>query len=239
MKNWLRKKKQGSVALLIIAHPDDECMFFTPVVRNLIEANWQVQLLCITSGNADGLGSVRRSELEKSCALLGIKSCKIHDDEKAFPDSMTTIWNINDLSEVIVDYIDKESDIDMVITFDSQGISGHTNHKDACLATRLALGALDEPIELLELETVPLVPKYMGMLGFIYEAVNLSVEATLQQSDPKREQMFIASISYRDALRFTLGAMRMHQTQLVWFRWLYLALSRYGFINSLRRKTPH
>jgi N-acetylglucosaminylphosphatidylinositol deacetylase len=48
---------------------------------------------------------------------------------------------------------------------------------------------------------------------------------------PKKEELRLISppISYL----VTHKAMRQHQTQLVWFRWLYVTFSRYMFINGL------
>ena len=37
-------------ALLITAHPDDECMFFAPTIIRLVELNATVRLLCLSTG---------------------------------------------------------------------------------------------------------------------------------------------------------------------------------------------
>ena len=36
--------------LLVTAHPDDECMFFTPVILHLIDRGLRVALLCLSTG---------------------------------------------------------------------------------------------------------------------------------------------------------------------------------------------
>ena len=48
----------GSV-LLIIAHPDDEIMFWTPTIKTLISFNISMKILCLSNGNYDGLGELR------------------------------------------------------------------------------------------------------------------------------------------------------------------------------------
>ena len=64
--------------LLLTAHPDDECMFFAPTLLALQEATSASQpaprlhSLCLSVGNADGLGDVRRHELARSLDVLGI-----------------------------------------------------------------------------------------------------------------------------------------------------------------------
>ena len=61
---------------LLIAHPDDEAMFFAPSVLALTrpEAGNHVKILCLSTGDADGLGETRRRELQRSGVLLGLRS---------------------------------------------------------------------------------------------------------------------------------------------------------------------
>lgn len=64
--------------LLLTAHPDDECMFFAPTLLRLLddtamEKRPEVHSLCLSVGNADGLGDVRRHELERSLDVLGVE----------------------------------------------------------------------------------------------------------------------------------------------------------------------
>ena len=56
--------------LLVIAHPDDEVMFFTPVLLTLMESNAQITVLCLSNGNYEGMGTIRTNELIKSLSML-------------------------------------------------------------------------------------------------------------------------------------------------------------------------
>lgn len=67
--------------LLITAHPDDECMFFTPTIRNLIRNGCEIELICLSTGDFDGKGRIRRRELKKSTEVLGIKPVSIIEDK--------------------------------------------------------------------------------------------------------------------------------------------------------------
>lgn len=58
----------GKHALLLTAHPDDECMFFAPTVL----AHPNISALCLSTGNADGLGGIRAKELTRSYSALGV-----------------------------------------------------------------------------------------------------------------------------------------------------------------------
>lgn len=66
---------RGRRICLLIAHPDDEAMFFSPTVLALTrqDSGNHVRILCLSSGDADGLGVTRQKELVKSAALLGVE----------------------------------------------------------------------------------------------------------------------------------------------------------------------
>ena len=44
-------------ALFVIAHPDDEAMFFSPLVDALAHMEHKISVLCLSTGNVYGLGS--------------------------------------------------------------------------------------------------------------------------------------------------------------------------------------
>lgn len=68
-----------SSILLVTAHPDDECMFFSPTIQALSKVA-TIRILCLSTGNDQGLGRVREKELQGSCAQLGIKDVVLVDD---------------------------------------------------------------------------------------------------------------------------------------------------------------
>jgi len=69
---------ERTTAVLVTAHPDDECMFFTPTILNLRERGVAVHVVCLSTGNFRGRGSLRRVELEKACATLDIRAACVH-----------------------------------------------------------------------------------------------------------------------------------------------------------------
>lgn len=139
--------------LLVIAHPDDEAMFFGPTLCCLDPS--QTFVLCLSNGNADGLGSIREEELLKSCSQFGIQSdCTSIDSNGArtrlndsissshpsshvriinsvdLPDSMTLHWETRIVRDYVLTQV-KLWNIDVIVTFDEGGVSGHINHIDA------------------------------------------------------------------------------------------------------------
>ena len=73
---------QAARILLLTAHPDDECMFFAPTITALTSpsadtatenaAAPELFSLCLSVGDADGLGKTRREELVHSLDVLGV-----------------------------------------------------------------------------------------------------------------------------------------------------------------------
>lgn len=63
--------------LLVIAHPDDESMFFAPVINYLISGRHNLHILCMSTGNADGMGSIRKEELYLASAVLKIPAQQV------------------------------------------------------------------------------------------------------------------------------------------------------------------
>ncbi|XP_038564248.1 N-acetylglucosaminyl-phosphatidylinositol de-N-acetylase isoform X1 [Micropterus salmoides] len=142
-------------ALVVTAHPDDECMFFAPTIIRLVELNASVHLLCLSEGNYYNQGSQRKQELLNSCAMLGIPDSRITIvDHKKLPDDPKAEWSISLASSVIVKHIRAHS-FNMVLTFDGSGVSGHANHVAIHKAVRL-LFAL--PCDCRPLQEIPLLP---------------------------------------------------------------------------------
>ncbi|XP_073472987.1 N-acetylglucosaminyl-phosphatidylinositol de-N-acetylase isoform X2 [Aquarana catesbeiana] len=114
--------------LLLIAHPDDECMFFSPTILGLLQEQRPLSVLCCSTGNYYNQGEVRKKELFQSCAALGIPASNVTViDHRNLPDSPNVQWDTHLLSDLILTHI-KQKNIDLVITFDEKGISGHSNH---------------------------------------------------------------------------------------------------------------
>eukprot|EP01134_Creolimax_fragrantissima_P000762 CFRG0762T1 len=205
--------------LVLIAHPDDECMFFAPSILAISKSSRPVHVLCLSTGNYAGLGSVRSRELVASCEVLGVpvSRCTVLDD-KRFQDGPNS-WDKKDVAEIVSQYVHHHK-IDTVLTFDFGGISGHPNHISCCEGVRFAISLKSIPnnVETLALESIGLVRKYSGLLD---------IPLTSALSDG--QQLYIASpFEILTAQR----AMQQHDTQFIWFRKLYTVFSRYMYINT-------
>ena len=203
----LRKMIGEGTVLFVTAHPDDESMFFLPTIVSLAGSH-SLHLLSLSTGNADGLGRVREKELLRAGSLLRFAHTSALDDPR-LQDGMTTQWDPAVVSEVVQSYIDSHN-ISTVITFDSQGVSGHTNHR------AVHAGIKGTPkVKKFELQSTGLFRKYLGLADLV---LSLS------------EDILFLNVSVGLAWR----AMATHHSQFVWYRKLFVLFSRYGYLNTLR-----
>ncbi|XP_068600288.1 N-acetylglucosaminyl-phosphatidylinositol de-N-acetylase [Brachionichthys hirsutus] len=208
-------------ALIVTAHPDDECMFFAPTIIRLVDLNASVHLLCLSEGNYYNRGAQRKQELFNSCSVLGIPHSRINIvDHKHLPDDPDAEWRLSLVSPVIVKHMRAHS-INMVLTFDGRGVSGHANHIAIYKAVShlASTGQVPNDCVLLSLVTVGLLRKYASFL-----------ELPLSCLLPSCLRCFSDSRGYWQAK----NAMLCHRTQLVWFRYVYVAFSRYMFTNTFQ-----
>ncbi|XP_013875079.1 N-acetylglucosaminyl-phosphatidylinositol de-N-acetylase [Austrofundulus limnaeus] len=208
-------------ALVVTAHPDDECMFFAPTIIRLVESNATVHLLCLSEGNYYNQGAQRRRELLSSCAVLGIPASRVTIiNHRNLPDDPSAEWSVSLTSSAVVKYVSSHS-INMVLTFDGRGVSGHANHVAIHKAVRhlASTGEVPKDCVLLSLVTVGLFRKYISFL-----------ELPLSWLLPSHLCCVIGTQGYKRAK----DAMMCHRSQLLWFRYLYIAFSRYMFINTFQ-----
>ncbi|XP_003132072.1 N-acetylglucosaminyl-phosphatidylinositol de-N-acetylase isoform X1 [Sus scrofa] len=227
---WERMKSQeqaglpggGSRALLVTAHPDDEAMFFAPTILGLARLGHQLSLLCFSAGDYYNQGEIRKKELLQSCDVLGIPSSSVTIiDNRDFPDNPAVRWDPGRVADVLLRHIELNS-IDLVVTFDAGGVSGHSNHVALYAAARTlcAEGKLPKGCKVLALQSVNRLRKYISLL-------DLPCSLLLA-----RDALFVLT---RQEVAQAQKAMSRHRSQLLWFRRLYVLFSRYLRINSLRR----
>ncbi|KAI8060844.1 putative deacetylase LmbE-like domain-containing protein [Gongronella butleri] len=216
--------------LLVIAHPDDECMFFGPTLTSLqaTSPKTKVHVLCLSTGNADGLGKQREKELSRSCQVLGIAPSRLRTvDHAALQDGMTNEWSPAVIAPMVAAMVDKNK-IDTIITFDDYGVSGHTNHRAAYRGVLAYQEQYGGEVAVYKLVSISVLRKYIGMLDILM----MNLQARWLRRPGAASWTSISSVP---AYLQTHMAMRQHRTQLVWFRWLYVTFSRYMFINELER----
>ncbi|KAA8900452.1 putative deacetylase LmbE-like domain-containing protein [Sphaerosporella brunnea] len=208
---------------LLIAHPDDEAMFFSPTLLALAPHN-KVQVLCLSTGNADGLGEIRKGELVSSCRELGVASDDdvVVIDDAGMPDSMTRTWPASKIAQYLERYA---ADSDAILTFDEGGVSSHPNHISLLHGAREFVAGKKTIKKLYKLTSVPILRKYLSVFD-----VPLTFRAAARSESEKAFVFVSSSKQVRTAQRAMTDS---HVSQMRWFRWGWIGLSRYMVVNDL------
>ncbi|XP_074603454.1 phosphatidylinositol glycan anchor biosynthesis class L [Brevipalpus obovatus] len=207
--------------LLLIAHPDDESMFFGPLLIQLIAKSPEtVYLMCLSSGNNYGQGEIRKKELVDAMKLLTLPPENVFLlDDKEIKDGFHEVWDHQHVSDLVSKRIDSLN-ITNVISFDEHGVSGHPNHIDVFKSIE-ELARRRSDLSFFSLFTVNKLRKYSIFMDIPFSALENMIYNHL-----------LVSISFYDYLRL-LRVLIQHRSQMLWFRWLYAFFSRYMFINTL------
>jgi N-acetylglucosaminylphosphatidylinositol deacetylase len=184
-------------------------------------------------GNAEGLGSIRKQELHKSAILLGLKSSTevtiVEDD--SFPDSMTTQWPAAHIADLLTKHI-YAAETDTIITFDGHGVSSHPNHRSLYNGALELLSTHPSPPELYTLTTTNTVRKYLSLLDIPFTVFRVLFAHTAGEEQDSRLLFISGAKGYAQARKAMTEA---HKSQMVWFRWGWIGLSRYMVVNDLKR----
>lgn len=136
-----------------------------------------------------------------------------------------------------------QATVDAIITFDAHGISGHPNHKSLHAGAHGFLKALmhrhsgwECPIKLYTLTTTSIFRKYLSLL----DAPATLIGAIVRKKELGRYPtplLFVSSPArYRTAQKAMTTA---HESQMRWFRWGWITLSRYMVLNDLKLEKTH
>ncbi|XP_050937032.1 uncharacterized protein LOC103494031 isoform X2 [Cucumis melo] len=193
--------------LLVIAHPDDESMFFSPTINFLTSRGHKLHILCMSIGNADGMGTIRREELYKASTVL--KVCRMVLAKCGIINCWQRLLNRKYQAVRLTCY----------------GVSGHCNHRDVHNGVRVFLhNKAPQSFEAWELVSTNILRKYSGpvdiWLSILFSEAHTSGTTHCLINECPRQSFF---------------AMAQHASQWVWFRKLFVTFSSYTFVNTLKR----
>ncbi|KAJ4149951.1 hypothetical protein LMH87_010723 [Akanthomyces muscarius] len=230
---------QNKRICLLIAHPDDEAMFFAPTVLALTrpETGNHVKILCLSSGNAEGLGETRKKELVKSGMTLGLRDEEdvfVVDNPADFPDSMTATWDESKIAGLLMSAFAPNlakqkpteqpvANIDVLITFDAHGVSSHPNHISLYHGARRFLASLlrgragwTSPVDLYTLRSVHLVRKFTSVLDVIPTLASWATTAKGADAAHPAGLVFLTPLMGDGALATAWSAMTAaHKSQML------------------------
>jgi LmbE family N-acetylglucosaminyl deacetylase len=130
--------------LAVTAHPDDESFIFGGALAVHARAGGKAGLLCLTDGQAgrtgglcsrEELGRVRREELRRAVAVLGIP----HLMTPGLMDGGLDALGDEAGARIVREHADRFG-ADVLLTFGPDGASGHADHKTAYRWTVAAAG---------------------------------------------------------------------------------------------------
>lgn len=122
--------------LVVVAHPDDETIFFGGLIAEKSKSN-DVIVVCCTDGNSKGLGKQRQEEFRKACETLGATEAHVLAFEDLF-DRRLDVTKIQDQLQ--------QFSADEVFTHGPLGEYGHMHHQDVSYAVHRYFHAKKTPV---------------------------------------------------------------------------------------------
>jgi N-acetylglucosaminylphosphatidylinositol deacetylase len=128
--------------------------------------------------------------------------------------------------------------IDVLITFDRSGISSHPNHISLFHGARHFIASLMHnrpgwqcPVDLYTLTSINIVRKYTSFFDSIVSVLAMAFSSK-QTGDHPSPLLFLSGPG---EVRIAQTAMTTaHKSQMKWFRWGWIGLSRYMVVNDLK-----
>ncbi|CAE7640402.1 pigl [Symbiodinium pilosum] len=200
-------------------------MFFWPVLSQLHASGVSLSVLCLSTGNFDGLGHIRQDEMLRSCDRIGVRGEALGVLDVAELQDGWQEWSADIVAAKVIDFLAKRG-AHAVLTFDNKGVSGHPNHvsTSAGVQRALELSRRDSQLphfDLFLLKSVGIHEKFLGPLSLLLGQESSSDAAAVSCSPLA-----------------CLAALAVHWSQLVWYRVLFTIFSRYAYANTFVKFVP-
>ena len=213
------KSSIGSV-LLIIAHPDDEIMFWSPTIKNFQKYNISLKILCLSNGNYDGLGELREKEFDNISKELNLLDNKLIN-VPGLQDNIKEKWNKVEVAKQIKEMIDNHNDIKTIITFDGNGVTKHPNHISCNDGLKYFLENNGNEL------------KSKGVKVYFLDSFNLAFQYTY--FSPFMSYYLKSYGCYSMTFFSSYKWMRYYKTQFSLLRKAHVILSGYSYYNSFTK----
>lgn len=124
-------KKTVNYNLLVVAHPDDESIFFAGLLLKKSKIPWKI--ICMTDANADGHGIARLNQFRRAAKLLKAKKIECWK----YPDIYEQRLPVEEISQRLLQKTPGEKILN-VYTHGIIGEYGHPHHQDVSAAVFMA-----------------------------------------------------------------------------------------------------
>ena len=164
------KKDISSVktVLLIISHPEDSIIYFSPTIKTLLEQNIKLKILCISKNKDNNCNYIfKTGEKVKNFEEMS-KNMKLEDNKLIILEE----YNSKNISMEIKKYLEEDNDIGTIIIFDENGI-GINEHSECYLGLEQFLKNNREDIKKREiniflLDSFNVLFKFTFIIPFIF-----------------------------------------------------------------------
>ncbi|HYN29137.1 MAG TPA: PIG-L deacetylase family protein [Dermatophilaceae bacterium] len=134
--------------LVVVAHPDDESFGLGAVLSAFVAAGAEVDVLCLTHGEAStlhgvegDLATLRAAELRAAADALGVTRVELLDLPDAALASLPEEYLVGPVLDAIA-----RTGADGILAFDVGGVTGHPDHVTATRAAVTAAERRDLPV---------------------------------------------------------------------------------------------
>lgn len=178
---------------------------------------------------------------------------------------MAITWSADDISSLLAsafapelsskaaarDEVPPKATIDVILTFDEQGVSNHPNHRSLYHGAVTFLKALMKsksgyscPVTLYTLTSTNILRKYSGILDSFLTMVigaisNLSDSFEGKKGASKNDNCashLLYVSSFNEWAQARTAMTDGHKSQMLWFRWGWITIGRYMFVNDLKKE---
>jgi hypothetical protein len=206
------KKDISSVksVLLILSHPEDLYLYFSPTIKTLIGQNIKLKILCLSQSNNNCDNLFKEKENVKNFEEAS-KYLKLEDNKIIILNE----YKKDNISMEIKKFLEENNDIETIISFDENGL-GIKEHSECYLGLELFLKnnrekVKEKKINIFLLDTFNILSKYSFIIPFIFfyfkefgYAINncfeynrwLKINKNIEVNFLKKIKMFINSYSY-------------------------------------------
>lgn len=176
-------------------------------------------------------------------------------DSPDFQDSMTATWSKEKvsglLSSAFAPHLSTHESkttgskaptatIDVLITFDNTGISSHPNHISLYQGARHFISSLIKnrpgwecPVDLYTLSSINIVRKYSSAFDALTSLISVALSKKRKDHDKHPGKLMFMS-GLEDYMQAQKAMTNAHVSQMRWFRWAWIVLSRYMVLNDLK-----
>ncbi|EJS44137.1 gpi12p [Saccharomyces arboricola H-6] len=255
LKHVFAHKNSDSQINLVIAHPDDEVMFFSPVISQLhsyFPNTVPFNIICMSKGDAEGLGETRVKELNDSASLLLQNGRPVSVQVMDFEDGMDKVWEINSITSTLSKTIDLNNEKlnQIIITFDSYGVSDHINHKSCHTAVKTLINDYTQSKTEKNEESPHITALYLKSYknniflkysSFIWEILRILYNLVspfhkdvqpLPPTTTTEQSRLLLTNTHAQYILALAAMLNAHKSQMVWFRYGWWILSRFVYVND-------